>query len=267
MSNIYEALQQAQREKKRPLPTQPVREEQGRVEEQKPVTLQKRRIPEIPMPEDYLADSVELDAEKEMVSLYQSIVHSLADYPRKIIQFIGSVDGEGVSTIVREFAKLLATKLGKTVLILDAAHRRPTQHLFCEIAHEHGWKDVVEGSQPVDKGICYAGVPNLFLSPIAQDATLPSHIYNLPVANRFLLELKQKFDFVLIDSSAATSSPDCLAITRSADGVVLVVAAEKTRWQVVESVKAKIEKNGGNIIGMVLNKRRYYIPKSFYRHL
>lgn len=261
MSNIYEALQQAQREKKAP------QRVQGAEPEEKKVSIQKRRIPDIPLPDQYLADSVELNAEKEMIGLYQSISQALAEYPRKIIQFIGSVDGEGVSTIVRQFARLLATKLGKTVLILDAAHRRPTQHLFCDLAHQHGWKDVVEGSESVDKAFYQAGEQNLYISPIAPDATLTSHIYNLPVASKFMLELKQKFDFILIDSSAASVSPDCLAITRNADGVVLVVEAEKTRWQVVESIKNKIEKNGGNILGMVLNKRRYYIPKSFYRHL
>ena len=264
MSNIYEALQQAHREKKAP-PERVAAQQVPR--EEKKVTLQKKRVADMPLPQEYLPDSVELNAEKEMMGLYQSISHALADYPRKIIQFIGSVDGEGVSTVVREFARLLATKLGKRVLILDAAHRRPTQHLFCELPHQHGWKDVVEGTESVENSFYNTGHQNLYVSPITPNATLTSHIYNAPVASRFMLELKQKFDFILIDSSAATVSPDCLAITRNADGVVLVVEAEKTRWQVVESVKAKIEKNGGNIIGMVLNKRRYYIPKSFYRHL
>lgn len=264
MSNIYEALQQAHREKKAP-PERVAAQQVPR--EEKKVTLQKKRVADMPLPQEYLPDSVELNAEKEMMGLYQSISHALADYPRKIIQFIGSVDGEGVSTVVREFARLLATKLGKRVLILDAAHRRPTQHLFCELPHQHGWKDVVEGTESVENSFYNTGHQNLYVSPITPNATLTSHIYNAPVASRFMLELKQKFDFILIDSSAATVSPDCLAMARNADGVVLVVEAEKTRWQVVESVKAKIEKNGGNIIGMVLNKRRYYIPKTFYRHL
>jgi len=51
------------------------------------------------------------------------------------------------------------------------------------------------------------------------------------------------------------------------DGVVLVVEAEKTRWQVVESLKEKIENSGGNILGMVFNKRRFYIPENIYRRM
>jgi len=51
------------------------------------------------------------------------------------------------------------------------------------------------------------------------------------------------------------------------DGVVVVVEAEKTRWQVVENLKQKIENRGGNILGIVFNKRRFYIPDSIYRKL
>jgi Mrp family chromosome partitioning ATPase len=51
------------------------------------------------------------------------------------------------------------------------------------------------------------------------------------------------------------------------DGVVLVVEAEKTRWPVAENVRDKIKGSGGNILGIVLNKRRYYIPEWVYKKL
>ena len=46
-----------------------------------------------------------------------------------------------------------------------------------------------------------------------------------------------------------------------------MVEAERTRRQVVENVKNKIARNGGNIIGVVFNKRKYYIPEFIYRRL
>jgi hypothetical protein len=33
------------------------------------------------------------------------------------------------------------------------------------------------------------------------------------------------------------------------------------------AVKEKIVKHGGNVLGIVFNKRRYYIPQFIYRHL
>ncbi len=51
------------------------------------------------------------------------------------------------------------------------------------------------------------------------------------------------------------------------DGVIIVVEAEKTRWQVALSLKEKIINNGGNILGLVFNKRQYYIPQFIYDRL
>jgi Mrp family chromosome partitioning ATPase len=79
--------------------------------------------------------------------------------------------------------------------------------------------------------------------------------------------LRQRYDLVLIDSAPLEVSPDGIEISRRVDGVVLVVEAEKTRWQVVENLKEKILNNGGSIIGIVFNKRRFYIPDAIYNRL
>jgi Mrp family chromosome partitioning ATPase len=51
------------------------------------------------------------------------------------------------------------------------------------------------------------------------------------------------------------------------DGVIFVVEAEKTRWPVALAAKEKIVSHGGNILGMVFNKRRFYIPEFVYRKI
>jgi Mrp family chromosome partitioning ATPase len=56
-------------------------------------------------------------------------------------------------------------------------------------------------------------------------------------------------------------------VSRQVDGVVLVLAAEDTRWPVAERVKESIERSGGRVLGIVLNKRRYHIPPCIYRRL
>ena len=78
---------------------------------------------------------------------------------------------------------------------------------------------------------------------------------------------KEKFDLVLIDSAPASASPDGIGLSRFADGVVLVLEAEKTRKPVAENLKNRILQNGGNLLGMVFNNRRYHIPDFVYKRL
>jgi Mrp family chromosome partitioning ATPase len=51
------------------------------------------------------------------------------------------------------------------------------------------------------------------------------------------------------------------------DGVVLVVHAEKTRWEVAQRVKEHLEMANTNILGVLLNKKKYVIPKFIYNRM
>jgi protein-tyrosine kinase len=254
MSNIYEALEQAQREKNdseiQSLVSIP---ENSPVQEEVHVQRVARKPAVTPM-------------EAEMFSLYQSIDYLLPGISKKTILFVSPQGGEGVSTVVREFARMAAVKLDKTVLIMDAAHHNPSQHLYFNIKGGYGWKDVGKG-EPADKACHQASTNNLFLSPIAPQTAVAPCAYDHTSAIGFLEGLKNKYELILIDSSPATISPESVAISRFADGVVLVIEAERTRRQVIESVKSRIERNGGNVLGIVFNKRRYYIPEFIYKRL
>ena len=258
MSNIYEALELAQRERigsqrgrQRSLPEE-VAAKEGISVEKNPSKVGQSR------------NSVDLAMDREMFCLYQNI-ESLLPTPAKTILFIGLQGGEGASTIVHDFARMATAKLDKSVLIMDAAHHNPSQHQFFDINGGAGWKDIMGKGSVVDKPCRQAGNTKLFLVPISPQHVLTSHVNDHPAATGFLDGLKNKFDFILIDSSPAATSADSIAISRFADGVVLIVEAGRTRKQVVENVKNKIVRNGGNILGVVFNKRKYYIPELIYQ--
>jgi Mrp family chromosome partitioning ATPase len=98
------------------------------------------------------------------------------------------------------------------------------------------------------------------------DASLTSALYS-PRMYKLLQHLRHHYDFVIIDAAAATASSNGFALARHVDGVILVVEAEYTRWPVVQNFKDRLIASGGNILGVVLNKRRYYIPSFLYKHL
>ena len=208
----------------------------------------------------------ELVIEKEF-NVYQNLAALVPDPTRKIIQFIGSREGEGTSTVVREFARVSATKFGKSVLLLDADYHHPTQHLFFNIQPEFGWQDVVGDNEAIDKALYQIGETRLFISPSSKNFASNPPISNSLLIDVFLKKLRQRFDLILVDSPPATTSTDGLTMSSKVDGIVLVVEAEKTRWPVAENVKERITKSGGKILGIVLNKRRFYIPEFIYKRL
>jgi protein-tyrosine kinase len=212
-------------------------------------------------------ESDSLHIEEEMLNLYQSIESLLPQRPRKIILFIGSQEGEGTSTIAREFARAAAFKIGKSVLLLDAHGVQPSNHHFFPVKLDTGWLESVKSRRGIG-GALYQVQGSGFLASRSSDGgPSRSDVFLSASIDSFWNILKHRFDLIVIDSPPLTQSPEGLAIAPKVDGVVIVVEAERTRWTVAESVKKRLSKMGANILGIVFNKRRYYIPQAIYERL
>ncbi|MFB3926924.1 MAG: CpsD/CapB family tyrosine-protein kinase [Syntrophales bacterium] len=237
MSKIYEALEQAQKEQKRILPG-------GSSPAGAPAVAGR---------------------EDEMIGLYHSIETLLPGYERKSIQFIGSREGEGTSTIVRELALVAASKKSRTVLLVDEDRKNPKQHTYFGTTAEYSWENTIREGIPIEQAVYRTFSPNLFVTLVSRNAGFEAHSINPSMLTDLWERLTEAFDYILVDSPPMPSSPDSLVLSRMVDGIILVIEAEKTRWPVVECVKEKIVNCRGNILGVVLNKRKYHIPDYIYR--
>ncbi len=242
MGKIYEAMERAQRER----------------------TKEEGRTP-IPPADDTPENDKPLELFKEMAVLYQHIDALLDGSPKKVIQFIAAREGEGTSTIVREFARTSATILGKTVLLFDAD--KPNFHTDSFTGGNSGDDG---GGDPANPGAIVKSAPegapeSAAVCLIPQNSHFIQKQFYSPAIEDFWENLRKRFDLVLIDSPPLANSPDGIAISRRVDGVVLILEAEKTRWPVAENLRDQILKSGGRILGVVFNKRRMYIPKIIYK--
>lgn len=79
--------------------------------------------------------------------------------------------------------------------------------------------------------------------------------------------LREHFDHILIDCYSIKNSALWMTMTKLLDGFVLVAAAGQTRREEIERAEQVIEMAQGKILGFVLNKRRYPIPKWLYERI
>jgi len=71
----------------------------------------------------------------------------------------------------------------------------------------------------------------------------------------------------VVDTPPPSRSFDGIILCGAMDAVLLVVAAESTRVPVVEELRDTLLSQGANLAGVVLNRRRLYIPRVIYRIL
>lgn len=73
-----------------------------------------------------------------------------------------------------------------------------------------------------------------------------------------------EFDYLIYDSLPINSSSTVNMLASKVDGVIMVIHAGKTRWEVAKKAKEQLEMGHANIIGVVLNRKRHVIPGFIY---
>ena len=185
----------------------------------------------------------------------------------KIILFSGTAHGDGCSTSAINFASTLAQNCRAKVLLMEANLRTPSLHEVFHVEPEQGLSDLLaNGTQPAS---CIKKVrpENLYVVTCGTNHSGPVSLFESDRFGEFLKAMREKFDYIILDGPPVPSFSESRVICTKVDGVVLVVHSGKTREQVALRAKNQLEEAGGKVLGMVLNRRKHYIPKWVYRRL
>ena len=79
--------------------------------------------------------------------------------------------------------------------------------------------------------------------------------------------LRLTFSNILIDCRSLKVSSEAAGLASTVDGIVVVVEAGRTRRDEIQNAKRTIEMARGNLLGFILNKRRYPVPQWLYKRL
>jgi len=196
-----------------------------------------------PLKAEYLSDS---DA--------YFIVRLLASLSKKeggVVELIAAVDGEGVTTLAIDLALLVAARTELKVLILDIEPRAGDEASARMVQRGGHLHQVSPGGQVLRLANTRAYVSR----PISADAL------------KCLESARAHYDLVIIDAPSLESSYTGVAIARRADLVLAVVEAERTRAAVANNLIDRIAASGAEVTGVILNKRRFHIPRMIYSKL
>ena len=157
------------------------------------------------------------------MQLFHAISTLNANHQPYVLQFTGSVPGEGVSTIASSFVQIAASQQGKPVLLIDCnapATKAASSPSLIDAFHETG--SINAAIQPAP------GRPGIGL---AQLSTEEDGRLNIDAGDlRKLFELaKRAFPIIVLDCPPACLTPESLALARFCDGTVLVIGRKPPR--------------------------------------
>lgn len=181
----------------------------------------------------------------------------------KLIGLVASQKGEGVSIVAANLAAMLAER-GR-VLLVDANVKDPSSHQIFGMRVSFGLLDVLANGKDWHRGVWKTPVENLDLMPIgtAQDKAE----VDMSQFQRLLRLVGRQYDYVVLDLPAVKEAGYTVRLAGLCDQVGLVVEAERSRWEVVRRTTEYLDLVQANVLGVILNKRRYHIPGWLYRAL
>jgi capsular exopolysaccharide synthesis family protein len=181
----------------------------------------------------------------------------------KTIYVTSCNNSEGKSTTAIQMAYALTINSQSKVLLVDGNPRSPILHTLFGAQVTPGFFDFLYVDASPEIILQKTAYENLTLLTIGNTSKEKRFLFQAPQSRKFE-SLIQGFDYVVIDGNSILGASDSILISRHFSASVLTISCEKTKWEVALHAIEKMKNIGSRVLGIVMNNRRYYIPKALY---
>jgi len=171
------------------------------------------------------------------------------------VVFTSAEHEAGTSTIAITVARTLAEIHGKRTLLADCNLRSKRHNVLYGCAPDQPY-------QLIDSDI-----DDLYVT-LPYDRNANPH--RIVESNEFKVKFEEfcnSFDCVIIDAPPVADGAEVLTLGKRGYPLILVADARRTRAETMVDIKERIERHDGKILGVILNRREFYIPSMIYNRL
>ena len=201
-------------------------------------------------------------------TLGERLTSSLNGHLRVVPYALGVVGcrrGEGVSTVTASLATVLSHRIKGRVLLVDANSAAPMMHRLFRVHRAPGFTDnMANGQKRVIQRV--ANQKYDIVAAGKMNGKMPQ-VFESDGFRRFLNLVGSHYQLIVIDMPPLFETSHAARLAGLCDGIILVLEAEHARREVAQQAKQELLRWKADLMGVVLNKRRFYIPKWLYQKL
>lgn len=201
-------------------------------------------------------------AREQIQGLVRKIFLSNAAAPVRQVVFSAVEAETDVRSLCRRVGEALAEETEERVAVMGGFPRllRDAETQEAQLAED----EIRPASIPPLRRIAARVRGNLWLVPGAGSdrerlTTASLHSY--------LGELRREFEYSIVEGAPAGDSNDTTAMAQFADGIILVLSAQRTRRITARKIQEALESAQVRLLGTVLNDRVFPIPERIYKRL
>jgi protein-tyrosine kinase len=163
-----------------------------------------------------------------------------------------STQGEGKTFVATNLVRSIIRQTDKRALLIDADLRAPRLHTALGAPSTLGLSDYLRGEADEYRIVQNSETPNLCFIPCGTRVSNPSELLLSDRMKALLDTLTPAFDWVILDSPPSLPVHDASSLADLCDGVLFVVRAGETSYEVAK--KASAEFRDKNLLGIVMNQ-------------
>jgi capsular exopolysaccharide synthesis family protein len=182
----------------------------------------------------------------------------------RAVVLTSSHPGEGTSTVALNFALAVGQTEKGRILLVDANLANPSLHEALGMSPGPGLADIVGGSAKVEEAIRPSGADDLYVVTAGSKKMNPAELTKAKGVEDLLAVCREQYTLSIFDAPPVMDYNATALLAAATDGAILVVEAERERWEVTQRATSLMQDAGARVLGAVLNKRKFHIPRFLY---
>lgn len=207
--------------------------------------------------------TIPLHGADEYYELRRALMGSAVGDTVRSVLVVSSLHGEGTSSVACLLARAIAGGGRSRALLVDINLRTPALWRLMNVSGQAGFMNVIAEDKRLDEVVQPTDLDGVAIVTAGNGRLSAVDVIDNPRTPEVVEGLARLADVTLIDAPPITLYPDARAIAPLVDGVILVVEADSTPVSVAARATEILRESGANILGVVLNKTRQYIPERF----
>jgi len=194
------------------------------------------------------AHSGDAEAYREMRTNLQ-FLH--VDNPPRSLVVTSSVPTEGKTTTAINLALVLA-EAGHSVVLVEADLRRPRVSKYLDTMNDAGLSTVLAHQATLEEVLQPTAVDGMWVLAAGALPPNPSELLGSAHAREVFDELRERFDYVIIDAPPLLPVTDATILATAADGALLVARFGKTTREQFARAVGNLRTVNANVLGSIL---------------
>ncbi len=173
---------------------------------------------------------------------------------KNVIAVTSCTPGEGKSSVSLNLSTSLA-EAGNKVLLIEADLRKPV--LLGRLGAEQELKGLthyLSGQAKLEEVVCGTNYGNMHFIVAGHIPPNPTELLGSWAFQCMITELREVYDYIILDTPPLGSAIDCAVIAQICDGTIMIIESGAVSYRLAREVADQLKKTKCPLLGVVLNK-------------